>query len=144
MIIKIQLPPLRLTSWFEGCPCHEHILKLLNDIGIGKAQGPARREAAMIKDGVEAGRCNLSSCRGVEAVDGNFEETLEVISEEVSKYSASTLALKEQDGVTRPMSEQEKACVIGHQGIIRLASWSRCEVQMVEECALDCDGACTS
>ena len=110
LIVKIQLPPLRLTSWFEGCPCHEHIMMLQNE--TGKARRPARREAAMIDDGVEAGRCNLSSCRGVEAVDGNIEETLDAISDDVSKYFHSTLALKEQDGVTGTMSEQEKTLVI--------------------------------
>ena len=109
MIVKLHHPPHRLASWFEGCPCHEIIMSTPGD---DQRICPARREAAMKADGVSYGRCVLSSCRVVESVDGKVDEVIDDINQEISLSFRHTLAMKDQDGLTPPLAEQDKAMVI--------------------------------
>ena len=66
----------------------------------------------MKADGVSYGRCVLSSCRVVESVDGKVDEVIDDINQEISLSFRHTLAMKDQDGLTPPLAEQDKAMVI--------------------------------
>ena len=112
MVVKAKKPVNRLTSWFEGCPCHEKLLIVdAVETETRRRRGQSVR-AALVQDGLPDGRCPLMSCRISEVVDGKVDEVLAEGLEASTQQLKTTLALRQQDASLGPMSDSEWAMVM--------------------------------
>ena len=74
MVIKLHRVPGRLQSWFDACPCHEALLLF--------AASRHQRANILREDGLAAGKCPCSTCRGWEVVDGKLGEVIKTLGDE--------------------------------------------------------------
>ena len=104
MVVKLHAVPGRLQGWFDGCPCHEVLLK--------SATSSRARRKLLIADGVKHGRCCCSTCRGWHVVDGKVPEVISELASEAEEALKELLELKGSDGVTDPLTPEQHATVM--------------------------------
>lgn len=104
MVVKLHYVPGRLQGWFDGCPCHEQLLK--------SALSSRERRKLMIADGLKHGRCPCSTCRGWQVVDGKVPEVIAELARSTEDELTSLLQAKASDGLTAPMTAEHHATVM--------------------------------
>ena len=103
MVIKLHRVPGRLQSWFDACPCHEALLLF--------AANRHQRAKILREDGLAAGKCPCSTCRGWEVVDGKLGEVINTLGDESKDQLQEAIESKESDGLTEPMSQADHALI---------------------------------
>ena len=104
VVIKLHAIPSRLQSWFDGCPCHEGVLK--------STKTRHARAQALRADGLSAGHCPCSTCRGFEVVDGKLAELVKELGDELETELKELIEMKASDGLTEPLTAEEFAIIM--------------------------------
>ena len=104
MVVKLHAVPGGLQAWFDGCPCHEGLL-------IG-TKSRHMRAKALRADGLAAGRCPCSTCRGWEVVDGKLAKVIAALGHEIESNLQSTIEMKAADGLTEALAPEDYATIM--------------------------------
>ena len=97
-IIAVQSILVKVHSWFDGCPCHECLVKGLS---------AHFRKKALIGEGLVSGICPCTSCRGWEVVDGKLGDVVKELGDLAQKALELLVAERSNDGATDPLTDSQ-------------------------------------
>ena len=105
MILFLKKVPTKAAQWFDGCPCHSELIK-------GKSA--YQRKQALIAEGLSAGICYCSSCRGWEVVDGKLEALVAELSEIAKRDLEILVAERCSDGGTDDLTSADMNLIMSN------------------------------